>query len=241
MHVFTTLICTFLRQIMLQINPITGRRSEKTSNEALAYELCYDPTFRISRFIDPQGFCEEATKAVKNHSRCFWDDLAASLRGPQPSFEKLISNIDLLQSNILRDGPRGDMAIAAEILDSEFIMRRIQTCGSRTLLPIFKVVSALVPILRRSQAAHREVIFDALWTALRARVEAKLGILRRGCDSGSFSSQVFHTIKLNLRWRWCDGGFFYHRSRTHPLNELSMRLSATLLSAWQWRSPVSLV
>lgn len=169
---------------------MTGRRTEKACNESLAYELCYDPTFELTPYHDTHDPTVAIATRGNQASREYWEDVAASLRVSPPRFDRVIAVLESLRMNILRNGHRGEMAVAAEILDIEFIRRRIEMSGARTLLPIYKVVATLVPMFRRYQAQFRDATFSALWNALRARVEAKLRVTSSATTSAASKSII---------------------------------------------------
>ena len=109
-------------------------------------------------------------------TREYWSALVDSLRASPPSYNRLMNILEGLRGSMLKTGIREDMAVVAEVLDIDFIRRRVEISGSRVLIPIYRVISTLVPVFRRLQSAHREVVFDALWAAIKARVDAKLRI-----------------------------------------------------------------
>ena len=163
---------------------------QRMSNEEMAYELFFDPTFclperpMLASLRQRSGISTSTATTAGQTVALFHPHMSMSLEFGDLCIEELSTpgsthkrTLEMLEQ-LFRCTREcfGVESTSLAIFDADFIKRRIDAGGARVLLPIFKVVSALVAIVRSKQQPQREAEMETTWGAVKARCEAKLRI-----------------------------------------------------------------
>ena len=135
----------------------------RMTNEQLAHELLWDPTFQL----DEAGGCGVANPVFhrirESFHRHFWDSLVDDLRLAIPCFVRVLRVLSEVLDGIKDLVGSRESNVISEAVDLDFIKQQAEQ-GLYAWESAISLVEAIVAVIQRVQSPKRDLETKALWS-----------------------------------------------------------------------------